>query len=113
MPEQVREQVFRKVEQRLQKEDHYHAWHYGLPDHSRLHHITEYVFYGSGPQGKFHSHPDFPEHWLFLEGDAIVHLGEEEVYVSSGDLIVTMPGAEHCITPLSDIRLICFGPLGE
>ncbi len=107
------DQVFRKHEQRLQREENYHAWHYQLPEHSLMHHISEYVFRGPGPKGKMHAHPDFPEHWLFLEGDAIVHLGAEEVMVGPGDLIVTIPGVEHAITPLSDIKLICFGPQGR
>ena len=104
--------VLRKVAQRLQKEEHYHAWHYDLPEHSHMHHITEYVFYGPGPKGKMHAHPDFPEHWMFLEGDAIVHLGDEDVMVSAGDLIVTKPGLEHAMTALSTVRVYCFGPPG-
>ena len=63
----------------------------------------------SGESVEMHIHKTMDEHYIFLEGEAIMFLNDEKHICKNGTYILVCSGTEHSLEALTDIKFITIG----
>jgi mannose-6-phosphate isomerase-like protein (cupin superfamily) len=78
-------------------------------------HVTQFVGFIERSHAPFHTHT-YEEAIYILEGEGVVHIGDDDVPIAAGTSIFLPPGTPHCLENRSDgvLKLLgVFSPPGS